>query len=231
MRGLRLLRAITGATGLRRTYALFGGSAALAVCYPSGTIDAIGPFPVQPELRVLVAVPLILAAVTSVAHSPSGTPVVRQSARVTTIRAVLLAIPVLVSVAILSLGAGVAEDAAVLGALLRNYLWLTGMALTVSALAGTVYAWLPLAFVFGVTLILPASESRWSPYGMLFSDVGTLGQLLAAAAVFALGAGVFVWNPRHFGYLPAVRSAMPSPRRALPPGPSPYEQPKPRRRR
>ncbi len=215
----RLLRAFTGATGLRRTYALFGSSAALAVFYPDGTIDAIGPFPVQPELRVLVAVPLILAAATAIAHSPSGTPVIRQNVRVTAIRAALLLVPVLVSAAVLSLGVVVAEDAALLSALLRNYLWLAGMALAVGALAGTAYAWLPLVFVFGVTLILPASESPWSPYGMLFSDVGTPGQLLAAAALFVLGVGIFVWNPRHFGYLPAVRPRKPTPRRALPKSP------------
>lgn len=191
-------------SGFRAAYPPLIAALIITAAFPDGTISQIGPFPLQPELRVLITVPILCALATAISHNMTGSRVIPHSARVHLLRLLSILLAATVSGSILAAGTYLG-GLEVGGALLRNYLWLSGVAMATSALFGVVYAWFPLMGAFGLALVFPADTSDWSLYGFLFRETATFAQVGVAAALFMVGAGLLVANPRHHGYLPGRR--------------------------
>ncbi|AQP46858.1 hypothetical protein BW730_04270 [Tessaracoccus aquimaris] len=129
-------------SGFRATYPPLLAALIITAAFPHGTISQIGPFPLQPELRVLLSVPILCALATAISHNMTGSRVIRHSARVHLLRLLSILLAATVSGSILAAGTYLG-GLEVGGALLRNYLWLSGVAMATSALFGVVYAWFP----------------------------------------------------------------------------------------
>lgn len=198
-----MLLAVTGfASALKPLIAAL----ALIRLFPHGTIAAVGPLVLSPEVRIITIVPLLMALAVAVSHNSSATPVVFENRR--TLLARVLSLGTALGLSLCLVAAMSALGGQQIGlASLRNLLWTSGLALLVSALAGPVYAWFPLVLALGVALVSPADEADWSPYGLLLRDSVSPAQLLVAAGVFTVGAVVRVLNPRHHGYLIRARGA------------------------
>lgn len=194
------MRHLLVATGFRGTYAPFSAALLVVVGFPEGTVDRIGPFPLQPELRVLVVVPILCALATSISHLMSGSRVIRQVPRVHLLRLISLTCAAVVSGALVSM-ASCLGGSEVVGGLLRNYLWLAGVAMATSVSVGAAYAWFPLVAIFGLAIVLPSDASDWSLYGLLLREGATGPQLFLASLVFVANAALYVANPRCLGYL------------------------------
>lgn len=192
------------ATGARTPLPLACVALAVAVLYPDGTIDRMGPVPVQPPAPVLLLVPLLLATGCSLAHIPWPSAVVVLNRRVLTARlgsyVVWLGVALLVAV----LGGALASVDLTSG-VIRNVLWLSGVAMATGALAGPAYTWIPVLVLGCGGLLATPSSMPWSWHGLLFHHVATSGQMIAAVTVCVLGTGIAVTDPVGRGYLPRVR--------------------------
>jgi len=188
------------ATGFGHAVPVLLVALAVTVLYPDGTIETIGPLSVQPAVPVMLLVPALLAVACAVAHGTWPSAVIRRGARTATARAASYCI-------VLAAGGGVVGVASalsvapVLGGMLRNLMWLTGVALVTAALAGVTTAWLPVVVACGAAVLSPSSEDPWTVYGWLFLPTSTGAQLAVASLVALVGVGVAVWDPRSPGYL------------------------------
>ena len=84
VRALRLVRAVLASTGWYATVPVLALAVVLTVAFPDGKISHFGPLELNPQLRVLVAVPLLMAVAVGISQgvTPRSSSPRRSSARV-----------------------------------------------------------------------------------------------------------------------------------------------------
>lgn len=191
---------ILAATGAGSAVPVVLVALAVTVLYPDGVIESVGPVSVQPAVPVLLLVPGLLAVACAVSHGTWPTAVVRRSRRTAAARAASYMVVLAAGWGVVELGSALSTGS-VVGGMLRNLLWLSGIAVATAALAGVTTAWLPVVVACGAAVLSPATGDPWTVYGWLFLATASGPQLAVAAVVAVLGIGVAVWDPRSPGYL------------------------------
>lgn len=195
-----VLGMVLRATGARTPLPLACVALAVVLLYPDGTIERMGPVPVQPPAPVLLLVPLLLATACSLAHIPWPSAVIVVSPRVLAARFGCYVVWLGAALLVAALGGALADVELTSGAI-RNVLWLSGVAMATGALVGLAYGWIPVVVLGCGGLLSTPSEWPWSWHGMLFHHVATSGQMTAAASLCVLGLGLAVADPVGRGYL------------------------------
>lgn len=203
-RPLRLARAVLASTGWYATVPVLGLAVLLTVAFPDGRISYFGPLELNPELRVLVAVPLLMAVAVGIAQSATPSPIVFRNGRVVVVRAVCYALTLLVSWGIVLLGSELGTGLP-LAACLRNLLLMSGICAATGALAGPAYVFIPAVIALAAGMVTPGESSEWAPWSMSFRETASTEQLVVAAVVAVIGLALAVWDPRSVGYLRRAR--------------------------
>jgi hypothetical protein len=197
------LGVVLRATELRTPVPLAVTALVVVLSFPDGRIERIGPVTLQPALPVLLLVPLLLATGCALAHATWRSPVVQRNRRVLLARGLSYGTALVTSLGIVLLGGALAEDD-LGGGVLRNLLWMTGLALATAALAGVVYAWAPVVTITAAGILSSPGDDPWTLNGMLFHPQATAGQLTVAAVLCAAGFALAVADPVSRGYLRSV---------------------------
>lgn len=191
---------ILAATGIHSALILLGMAFVITLVWHNGMIEQFGPIRLQPSLPVMVAVPMLLAVACGISHVAPRTPVIFRNRRTFWARALSHATVLVAGLAILAVGDALAVNE-VFGPSLRNALFLSGVALAASALAGVAYAWVPVVVVFGVAVLSPADEATWSVYALVMAPTAEAVQIIAGAGVCLAGLALAAWDPFDRAYL------------------------------
>jgi len=189
------------ATGFARALAIVIVSAGVTAAFPDGRVDALGPLSFQPEIPVVLFVPMMLSVAVGIAHDEWPTPIVPVCVRVLVARAwsyflTLLSCAFAVSIPVLM------GTATYVSGMARNTMFLSGAVLIVREVGGSVFGWIASVIAYSMAILSPPSENPLSVYGFLLRPNATPTQLVIATLVFALGLTIAVVAPRHRGYLP-----------------------------
>lgn len=203
--GPRLWCTILSATGVHYCLIpLFIGLLATIIWHP-GRIETFGPLTLVSPLPVVVAVPFLTSIASAISHVPSRTAVIVRSLRTFCARLLSHGTILAGSALIMLLGDALTEmDVAAAG--LRNLFLLASLGLFVSALAGPVFAWVPVLIAFGVGILSPDSENSWSLNSMLMTSSAEPTQLIAAGTACLLALTLAALDPLNKAYLPARRT-------------------------
>ncbi len=204
VRPLRLVRAVLASTGWYSTVPVLGLAVVLTVAFPDGRISHFGPLELNPQLRVLVAVPLLMAVAVGISQGIAPTPIVFRNGRVLAVRAACYALTLVLSWGIVLLGSRLGTGLP-LAACLRNLLLLSGICAAVGALAGPVYVFIPAVVALAAAMVTPGESSEWAPWSMSFRETASTEQLVVAAVVAVVGLALAVGDPRSPGYLRRAR--------------------------
>ncbi len=199
-RPLRSVRAVLASTGWYATVPVLGLALVLTVVFPDGRISHFGPLVLNPQLRVLVVVPMLMAVAVGISQGVAPTPVVFRNGRVVLVRAACYALTLLVSWGIVLLGAQLGTGLP-LAACLRNLLLISGVCAATGALAGPVYVFIPAVVALAAAMVTPGESSEWTPWSMSFRETASTEQLVVAVVVAMVGLALAVWDPRSPGYL------------------------------
>lgn len=199
-RWVRLPRAVLPSTGWYATVPVLALAVLLTVAFPDGRISQFGPLPLNPQLRVLVAVPILLAVAVGISQGVAPSPIIFRGGRVFAVRAACYALTLVLSWGIVMLGSLLGTGLP-LGACLRNLLLLSGVCAATAALAGIVYVFVPAVVALAAAMVTPGEVSDWTPWSMLFRETASSAQLAVAVAVAVVGLGLAVLDPRSPGYL------------------------------
>ncbi|GAA2526822.1 hypothetical protein [Rarobacter incanus] len=196
-------RTILAATGFRRTLPLFIAAAAVGIAAPDGTIDRLGPIVLQPAVPVVTFVPVLVGFAFGILNDAWPVAVIARNRRLIASRAVSLAMATLLAILVVVVIASV-SNVATAATLIRNVLWVAGLALAVGSLWGATYAWLPGVVFYLAAIVWGPSDSALSPYALLLAPVDQATDIVVPACVAAAALVIGVTNPRNLGWLPRV---------------------------
>lgn len=191
---------VLSATGFLTSVPFLLAGLATVLLFPNGEISAVGPISLQPAVPVILCVPLLLSIACGIAHTTWPSPVVRRTWRIHLARAFSYALGLGLAVAVLRVGTAVGS-AEPSGGALRNLLWMSGLAIATTALAGIAYTWVPVMLSCSAGILSAPTEDPWTLNGMLFHATATPGQLVLSVAICAAGLLLGVWDPVSRGYL------------------------------
>lgn len=194
------VRTILRATGIGVPIPLGVVSLLTVILYRDGRIKGFGPMMFNPPISVILVIPLLLSMGCGVVHATWATPVIHRSARVHLARAMSYTVALSASGGVSTVGCLLAQ-ADVASGIMRNLLWMTGVAVATAALAGVTYAWLPVVLACGAGLLSSHTNDPLTLYGLLFHDQATAVQIGFAALTCATGLAIGIWDPVSRGYL------------------------------
>lgn len=204
---VRTWRTLLAATGVHASLVPLALGLVATVIWRNGVITAVGPLTLASVLPVVVAVPTLLGVACGISHVPPRIPVIVKNSRTILARAISHLTVLVAGLVVIALGALVGPGAT-FGPAVRNLMVFSAAALLAAALAGPVYAWMPVVVLFGMGVLSNPDEATWTVHGLVMAQDVRPGQLLVVVPLCLGAVAIAALDLRGLAYLPRVpRSA------------------------